>query len=163
MRTPLKMTLAAVLPLASLLWVTPPADAHDGYRSHEHRRSWTDTHSYRDPSTGRYRHSYRDPSTGLSRDSYRHPYYGRYRDHSGYYNDWGRRRGYYSSWYYGKNARKYNKAMNRLARQEREAQAKAYRRYEGDRRDPRFRERLAEVDRRYDRKRYQVERNLRND
>ena len=139
MRTPLKTTLAAVLPLASLLWVTPPADAHDGYRSHEQRRSWSDS------------------------TSYRHPYYGRYRDHSGYYNDWGRRRGYDSSWQYGRNSRKYNKAMNRLARQEREAQAKAYRRYEGDRRDPRFRERLAEIDRRYDRKRYQVERNLRND
>jgi len=143
MRTPLKTTLAAVLPLASLLWVTPPADAHDGYRSHEQRRSWSDS------------------------TSYRHPYYGRYRDHSGNnygrYNDWERRRGYDSSGYYGKDARKYNKAMNRLARQEREAQAKAYRRYEGDRRDPRFRERLAEIDRRYDRKRYQVERNLRND
>jgi len=53
--------------------------------------------------------------------------------------------------------------MTRLARQEREAREKAARRYEGDRRDPRFRERLAEIDRRYDRKRYQVERNLRND
>jgi hypothetical protein len=53
--------------------------------------------------------------------------------------------------------------MNRLARQEREAQAKAYRRYEGNRHDPRFRDRLAEIDRKYDQKCYQVERNLRND
>jgi len=53
--------------------------------------------------------------------------------------------------------------MTRLSRQEREAQAKAYRRYEGNRSDPRYRERLAEIDRKYDQKRYQVERNLRND
>lgn len=139
MRTPLKTTLAAALPLASLLWVTPPASAHDGYRSHEHRRSWSDS------------------------TSDRRPYYGRYSDNYGRYNDWERRRGYDSSWHHGKNARKYNKAMNRLARQEREAQEKAYRRYEGNRSDPRFRERLAEIDRRYDQKRYQVERNLRND
>ena len=52
--------------------------------------------------------------------------------------------------------------MNRLARQEREAHMKTYRRYEGDRRDPRYRERLAEIDRRYDYKRYKVERNLRH-
>jgi len=53
--------------------------------------------------------------------------------------------------------------MSRLARQKREAQEKAYRHYESNRRDPRFRKRLAEIDRRYDRKRHQVERNLRND
>ena len=130
MRTPLKTTLTA-LPLASLLWMTPPAVAHDGYRHHRHQPAWS--------------------------ESYRRPSYGRY------YNDWDRHSGYSSSWQYGENPRKYNKAMNRLARQEREARRKAYRRYESDRRDPRFRERLAEIDRRYDRKRYQVERNLRND
>jgi hypothetical protein len=53
--------------------------------------------------------------------------------------------------------------MHRLSRQEREAREKAARRYEGDRRDPRYRERLAEIDRKYDQKRYQVRRNLRND
>jgi hypothetical protein len=37
--------------------------------------------------------------------------------------------------------------MNRLASQERKARAKAPRRYEGDRRDPRYWERLAESDR----------------
>ena len=132
MKTPLKMTLAAALPLVSVLWLTPPADAHDTYRSHEHRRSWSDAPSYRNPSTGRY-------------------------------TNWERRHRDSSSWEYGKKGRKYHKAMNRLSRQEREAQAKAYRRYEGDRRDPRFRERLGKIDRKYDQKRYQVERNLRND
>jgi len=131
MRIPLKMTLTAALPLASLLWMTPLADAYDGYRHHEHRSAWS--------------------------ESYRRPFYGRYS------NDWERHRGYGSSRQYGENSRKYNKAMNRLARQEREAREKAARHYEGDRRDPRFRERLTEIDRRYDRKRYQVERNLRND
>ena len=77
--------------------------------------------------------------------------------------EWERRRGHGSSWQYEENSRKYNKAMNRLARQEREARAKAARHYEDDRRDPRYRERLAEIDRRYDHKRYQVRRNLRND
>lgn len=128
MRTPIKTTLAAALPLASLLWITPPAVARDGYRSHEYRRSWSQP----------YRHSYTDR-----------------------YNNWGRYQGYGYSREYGKNQWKYNKAMNRLARQEREARAKAYHRYEGDRRDPHYRERLAEIDRRYDHKRYKVERNLR--
>jgi hypothetical protein len=172
MRTPLKMTLAAALPLASLLWMTPPAVAHDGYRHHRHRPAWSE--SYRRPADSRYYNnwdrrrwseSYRRPSYGRNSDwqrrrwseSYRRPSYGRY------YNDWDRRRSYGSSWQYGGNSQKYNKAMNRLARQEREAQGKAYRRYEGNRSDPRFRERLSEIDRRYDRKRYQVERNLRND
>jgi hypothetical protein len=137
MRTLLKTTLAAALPLASLLWLTPPAVAHDGYRSHEYRRSWSDS------------------------PSYRRPYYGRYSDNYSRYNDW--RSGSDSWWYDRKDARKYNKAMDRLARQEREAQERAYRRYEGNRNDPRYRERLAEIDRKYDQKRYQVERNLRND
>ena len=133
MKTPLKMTIAAALPLVSLLWMTPPAVAYDMYRSHEHQRSWSDSSSYRAPSSGRYSH------------------------------DWERHRGYGSSWQYGNNSQKYNKAMNRLSRQEREAQEKAAHRYEGDRRDPRYRERLAEIDRKYDQKRYQVRRNLRND
>jgi hypothetical protein len=50
--------------------------------------------------------------------------------------------------------------MTRLERQEREARARAYRRSEGDRRDPHLRERLAEIDRKYDHKRDKVERNL---
>ena len=136
MRTPLKTTLAAALPLASLLWVTPLAVAHDGYRSHEHQRSWSDSTAYRRPYSGQYTDNYRR------------------------YNDWERRRGYDSSWYEGKEGRQYNKAMTRLERQEREARAKAYRRYEGDRRDPRYRERLAEIDRKYDHKRDKVQRNL---
>jgi hypothetical protein len=132
MKAPLKMTLMAALPLAALLWMTPPAVAHDGYRSHEPHRSWS------------------------ASPAYRHPSYGRS-------HEWEQRRSYNSSWQYGKNSQQYNKAMNRLARQEREAQEKAYHRYEGNRNNPRFRERLAEIDRKYDQKRYQVERNLRND
>lgn len=124
MKTSLKMTFAMALPLVSLLWMTPPADAHDTNRSHEHRRSWSDSSSYRAPSYGHHREG--------------------------------------SSWEHGKNHRKYTKAMTRLSRQEREARAKAYRRYEGDRHDPRYQERLSEIDRRYDQKRYQVRRNLRN-
>ena len=106
--------------------MTPPAVAHDSYRSHEHRRSWFE--SYRNPRAGRY--------TGSERY-----------------------RGYNSSRESGKNQRKYDKAMNRLERQEREARAKAYRRYEGDRRDPGYRERLGKIDRKYDHKRDKVERN----
>ena len=126
MRTPLKMSIAAALPLASLLWMTPPAVAHDSYRSHEHRRSWFE--SYRNPRAGRYTEAERY-------------------------------RGYNSSREYGKNQRKYDKAMNRLERQEREARAQAYRRYEGERRDPGYRERLGKIDRKYDHKRDKVERN----
>ncbi len=126
MKTPLKTTLGVTLLLTSLLWLAPPVSAYDGYRSHEHRRSGSE--SYRYPQANRY-------------------------------SDWGRRQGYDSSREYGKNHRKYNKAMDRLARQEQEARAKAYRRSEGDRRDPRYRERLGEIDRRYDHKRDKVERN----
>jgi hypothetical protein len=151
MRTQLK-TIVAALPLASLLWMTPPASAHDGYRSYDRRPTWSDSTSSRHPYYGRSNEWERRRWS----ESYRRPYSGRY-------NAWEQRRSYNPSWEYGKNARKYNKAMNRLARQEREAQEKAYRRYEGNRNDPRFRERLAEIDRKYDQKRYQVERNLRND
>ena len=128
MRTPLKTTIAAALPLASLLWVTPPAVAYDGYRSHEHRRSWSQ--SYR---------------------PYRRPYTGRY--------GWEQRYGSSSPSMYMKNPQKYNKAMTRLERQEREARTKAYRRYEGNRRDSHYQQRLAEIDRRYDHKRNKVEQN----
>lgn len=131
MKTPLKMTLAAALPLVSLLWMAPPVVAYDTHRSQEHRRSWSDSPSYR-------------ASSG-------HP------------TNWERRHRDGSSWEYGKKHQKYNKAMNRLSRQEREAREKAARRYEGNLRDPRYRERLSEIDRRYDQKRYQVKRNLRND
>ena len=126
MRTPLKMSFVAALPFASLLWMTPPAVAHDSYHSHAHRRSWSE--SYRTPRAGRYTEAERY-------------------------------RGYNSSREYRKNPQKYDKAMNRLARQEREARAKAYRRSEGDRRDPGYRERLSKIDRKYDQKRDKVERN----
>jgi hypothetical protein len=79
-KTPLKMTLVAVLPLVSLLWMTPPADAHDGYRHHRHQPAWSE--SYRRPSYDR--HS--DWERRRWRESYRRPSYGRD------YNDWERRR-----------------------------------------------------------------------
>ena len=82
--------------------------------------------------------------------------------HSGRYNN-GERRFYGSSRSYGENHWKYNKAMNRLARQEREAREKAYRNYDGNRGDPRYQQRLGEIDRKYDHKRDKVERNLRKD
>ena len=127
MRTPLQTTLGIALSLASLLWIAPPANAHDdGYRSHEHQRSWS--------------------------ESYRFP-------RSGYSADWGRHSEYSPSWRYGDNHRKYRKAMERLARQEREAQAKAYRRYGDDRRDPRYWDRLDDIERKYEHKRDKVERN----
>ncbi|MGE0823239.1 MAG: hypothetical protein AB7G75_29450 [Candidatus Binatia bacterium] len=126
MRTHVKTALVAALPLASLLWITSPAVAHDSHRHDGQRRSWS--------------------------ESYRHP-------HASHYRGWERHQGYNSSWGHGKNQQKYNKAMRRLDRQEREARAKAYRRYDGDRRDPHYRERLAEIDRKYDHKRHKVERN----
>lgn len=58
---------------------------------------------------------------------------------------------------------KYDKAMRRLDRQEREAQEKAYRKYGGNINDPRYQERLGEIDRKYDHKREKVERNLRKE
>jgi hypothetical protein len=103
----LKTTLAAALPLVSLLWLTPSANAHDGYRHHRNRPAWSE--SYRRPFYDRYSNdwerrwseSYRRPSYGrYSNDweqrrwskRYRHPSYDRYS------NDWERRRGYGSSW-----------------------------------------------------------------
>ena len=130
MRTPLKTTLALAIPFASLLWMTPPAVAHDyGYRQpYGQRHSWYDS---RRP-YGQRRSWY---------DSHRYSYPNRYS---------------------GENRWKYNKALSRLARQEREARAKAYRRYEGNDNNQRYRERLAEIDRRYDHKRDKVDRNLRD-
>jgi hypothetical protein len=122
----MKTTLGVALSLASLLWLVPPANAHDRHRSHEHRRSWSE--SYRQPHANRYQ-------------------------------DWGQRQRYNSPRQYGENHRKYNKAMDRLARQEQEARAKAYHRYDGNRNDPRYRERLSEIDRKFDHKRGKVERN----
>ena len=54
---------------------------------------------------------------------------------------------------------KYDKAMRRLDRQEREALDKAHRRYRGDQSHPGFQERVAKIQRRYDHKRQKVERN----
>jgi hypothetical protein len=126
----LKTALLVVPPLATVLWMTPLASAHDDYRYHERRPAWS--------SAAPYRHF----------DSSRYPdWYGRDRY------DYGR------SQAYGENRWKYNKAMDRLARQEREAREKAYRKYGGNLHDSRFREQLAEIDRKYDHKRDKVERN----
>ena len=56
---------------------------------------------------------------------------------------------------------KYEKGMRRLDRQEQEAREKAARRFGGNTSDPRYRERLDDIDRKYDHKRDKVE-NLRN-
>jgi len=126
MRTSLKTALVAALPFAALLWMTPPAAAHDSYCAYKRRPAWSNSTSY-------------------------HPRY----------NDWEQRRVYGPPQAYRENHWKYNKAMDRLARQEREAQERAYRNYDGNRGDPRYQRRLAEIDRRYDHKRDKVERNLR--
>jgi hypothetical protein len=54
---------------------------------------------------------------------------------------------------------KYEKAMRRLDRQEREALDKADRKYRGDRSHPGYRERLATIQRKYSHKRDKVEHN----
>ena len=130
MKTSIKTALVAALPFAALLWMTPPAAAHDGYRSYERRPTWSYAPSSR-------------------------PWYSN-RSH-----DWEQRRLYGPPQAYRENRWKYNKAMDRLARQEREAREKAYRNYDGNISDPRYQRRLAEIDRRYDHKRDKVERNLR--
>lgn len=91
-------------------------------------------------------------------DSYwRHRHQPAWSDSTPYRHSWGHRDLWRDR---GENSWKYNKAMNRLDQQEREAQAKAYRRYDGKMHNPRYQERLAKIDRRYDHKRYKVERNL---
>ena len=56
--------------------------------------------------------------------------------------------------------RKYDKALNRLGRQEQEAEAKAYRKYGGDTNNPDYQRERARIDQRYDHKREKVDRNL---
>lgn len=55
---------------------------------------------------------------------------------------------------------KYDKAMNRLDRQEREAEAELYRKYDGNIFDPRYQAQQRKIDQKYDHKRTKVERNL---
>jgi hypothetical protein len=50
--------------------------------------------------------------------------------------------------------------MRRLDRQEREAEEKAYRKYDGKVQDPRYQETQRKIDQKYDHKRGKVERNL---
>ena len=58
---------------------------------------------------------------------------------------------------------KYNKAMRRLDRQERNALDHAYRKYHGDTSHTGYRERVAKIDRKFDHKRFKVERNIGKD
>jgi len=67
---------------------------------------------------------------------------------------------HHHAWRHGEDNWKYNKAMNRLDRQEREAQAKTYRKYDGNVQNPHYQQRLSKIDHRYDYKRNKVERNL---
>ena len=98
------------------------------------------------------------PSPNRSRgysDPYSSPYEEPYRYDEGRYYDRGRSNG-------NRLARleaKYEKAMRRLDRQEREALDKAYRKYRGDQSHPGYRERLAKIQRKYSHKRDKVERN----
>jgi hypothetical protein len=55
---------------------------------------------------------------------------------------------------------KYDKAMNRLDRQEREAEQKLSSKYRGNTADPHFQEQTRKIDRKYDYKRGKVERNV---
>ena len=137
-----KRALVAALSLASGLWLTPVAFAHEHHHS-DYRRSWSATHPY-----AHRPHDW----------DYNRRYYDSARPYRQY--NWGLNREHAERYQYRQH--KYGKAMNRLARQEREAQAKAYRRYEGNNSDWRYRERLAEIDRKYDHKRDKVERNYRH-
>ena len=139
MRTQPKRALVAALSLASGLWLTPVAFAHDDHHS-EHRRSWYSAHLHSDRANERYNRRYYDSSR-----PYQQYQWGLNREHSEQHQHL---------------QHQYGKAMNRLARQEREAREKAYRRYEGNSSDWRYRERLAEIDRKYDHKRDKVERNI---
>lgn len=104
------------------------------------------------------------------------PYYGGYYGGGGGYSDpyYGSAPPYFGGYYGGRDSydherehekleHKYDKAMRRLDRQEREAEAKAYRQYGGNTADPRFQERQREIDRKYDHKRDKVERNTRKE
>lgn len=90
---------------------------------------------------------YSDPYSSLYEEPYR-------RDEGRYYD---RGRGYDER--LGRLEAKYEKAMHRLDRQEREALDKAYQKYRGDRSHPGFRERVAKIQRKYAHKRDKVERN----
>ena len=121
-----------------------------------------------DPSVGRggyYGRGY-DPYYGdsYSRSSgYYDPYYG-----GGYYDPRSRREVYRDlkedhERKHEKLEHKYDKAMRRLDRQEREAEEKAYRKYGGNTADPRYQETQRKIDQKYDHKRDKVERNTRKE
>jgi ABC-type transport system substrate-binding protein len=97
---------------------------------------------------------YYDPSY-----SSRNPYYG-----SGYYeprSPWEAQRDHEQE--HEKLDYKYDKAMRRLDRQEREAEEKLNRKYGGNTNDPRYQDAQRKVDQKYDHKRDKVERNTRKE
>lgn len=92
---------------------------------------------------------------GFGRSGYYEPPGGSYGPYPDYHQ--GRDGRYQSQEHLGRLSEKYNKAMRRLDRQESEARAKAYRKSQED--PSRNRERMAKIERKYQQKRYQVERN----
>jgi hypothetical protein len=92
---------------------------------------------------------------GFGRSGYYEPPGGSYSPYPDYYR--GRDSRYQSQEHLGRLNEKYDKAMRRLERQEYEAKAKAYRKSQGD--PSRYREQMAKIERKYEQKRYKVERN----
>ena len=150
MRTRRYTTLYAALPFVAGLWLAPVTFAHDD--SEQQQQYSYSYRSYSNP----YTYSGDDPYTGRYGDTDANPYYDPDRAHQEEHY----RLGEEHTEQHEALQRQYDKAMNRLARQEREAQEKAQRRYRGEMNHPRYRERLAEIDRKYDYKRQKVERNL---
>src|SRR5262245_19792644 len=142
MRTQPTMALLAAFSLASGLWCVPAASAHDDDR-------WGQPYSSRSYAE-RYSDWYGDHYPNYSGGHYINPYYDPSRAHREEHD----RLGEEHAEQHGALQHKYDKAMNRLARQEREAQEKAMREYSGNTSDPRYRERMAEIDRKYDQKRW---------
>lgn len=96
-----------------------------------------------------------DPYYGSS-DPYRRGGY----DRGGYDDPWGRDTYRSHEETHDQLEHKYDKAMRRLDRQEREAEEKAYRKHGGDINDPRYQEAQRKIDQKYDHKRDKVERNV---
>ena len=92
---------------------------------------------------------------GFGRSGYYEPPGGSYDPPPDYYRGWDSR--YQSQEHLGRLSEKYNKAMQRLDRQEYEARAKAYRKSQGD--PSRYSEQMAKIEQKYEHKRYKVERN----
>ena len=104
------------------------------------------------------------PYTNYPQDPYRGP--GRYQDPRDPYTNDSYRETDRRYQYDNRRARlehKYNKAMRRLAREEQRALERAYNKYNGNTSHPGYRERLADIDRKFEHKRFKVERNIGKD